>query len=117
MKTILILLGCLLAAVAWQYHNISFFLKKIWISPGFPFAGEEYAAARVAYMTHGLGPVRIAFIAPPSRMQTGTEHFFEDAFNGAALAAAQIVPTLGKGRKIELATVICGPEDPRAAKP
>jgi ABC-type branched-subunit amino acid transport system substrate-binding protein len=110
-KTILILLGCFLAAVVWQHHNLSVFFKNQLDLSWFSFAGEDYAAARVAYMTSGVGPVKIAFIAPPSSMQTGAEHFFEDAFNGAALAAEQIAPTLGKGRKIELATVICDPED------
>jgi hypothetical protein len=110
-KNILILLGCFLAAAVWQHRNLSAFLNNHLDLSWFSFAGEEYAAARAAYMTSGAGPVKIAFIAPPALTRTVPEHFFEDAVNGAALAAEQMESTRGKGRKIELTTVIAGPED------
>jgi len=110
-KTGIFLLVCFLAAGVWQYKSIAGFLKNqlniSWLS----FAAADCAAARVKYMQRGVGPIRIAFIAPPDPSQVYHDQFFEHTVNGAAIAAELVDQKRGQGRKIELTVTASGPGD------
>lgn len=108
-KTIIFLVACFAAASWWQYDRIADFYQNqlhiSWLS----FASTNYAAQRTKYMEKGVGPVKIAFIAPKEQAHSFIEQFFQDTVNGAKLAAELVQATAANGRKIELVVTVSGP--------
>lgn len=108
-KTIIFLVACFAAAGWWQHDRVADFYQNqlhfSWLS----FANTDYAAQRSKYMEKGVGPVKIAFIAPKEQAHTFIEQFFQDTVNGAKLAAELVNATPEKGRKIELMVTLSGP--------
>jgi len=108
-KTIIFLIACFAAAGWWQHDRIADFYQNqlhfSWLS----FAKTDYASIRTKYMEKGVGPVRIAFIAPGEQALSFIDQFFQDTVNGAKLAAELVNATPEKGRKIELVVTVSGP--------
>jgi len=108
-KTIVFLLACCIAAGWWQHDRIADLYKNQLHISWFSFAKTDYAALRTKYMEKGVGPVRVAFIAPNEQGHSFIEQFFQDTVNGAKLAAELVNAAPVKGRKTELVVTVSGP--------